>query len=613
MPQHADRTFLNDVYPDGLTWDSTLPRTDLVRLIDWACAEFADRPFMNFKGRQTTYRQAGEMIDAAAASLQDMGVQPGKKVGLHMANTPYFPIMFFAILKAGGTVVNLSPLDSQSEMEDKVKDSGAEIVVTLDLKSHYDKNHVMLKKGMLKNVVVCPLSEQLPLGASLMLPLLSRAAPVINLVLSLVGMVAPDRAKAIRATLDETAIARHYRHEDAVVSYTKMTFMLRQPAPVCHAPDDLAVLQYTGGTTGVPKGAMLSHFNLMANVHQIEHFFRATPAAPADARTLSAGKERFLAALPFFHIFGLMSNMLNCVRFGGEMVIVANPRNIEDVLQTIHHTRPTIFPTVPRLLQAISERADLADYDLSSLRAVMTGGAALPLGVRDAFEKAVGRPGLVMQGYGMTETSPVLTSNPPYGDNRAETVGLPYPNTEIRIADPDQPDTLSKDGEIGEIQVRAPQVMRGYYNRPDETAAMFVDGWLRTGDLGFIDAQGYVHIVDRLKDLVLVNGFNVYPSRIESVVSQFPGIAECAVIGVKKGSVDESAKLFIRMLDPAAKPDEHALRQFMKAQMSAYEVPRYIEFWSDELPKTTIGKPDRKALEKREKERESPAVPAPKP
>lgn len=584
-PAYANSAMLQNVYPDGLTWDTHLPRINLLQLIDWAVKEYADREFCNFMGARLTYDEAADLINKAAKGLRNSGVRPGAKVGLHMINSPYYPIMFFAVLKAGGTVVNLSPLDVKDEIAHKLKDSGADMVVTMDLKTLYDKDKALLDEGLVKKLVVCPLADMLPFLKGIGFRILKRN----------------DIAGNIPFT------------DDNITSFAALTRndgLLRMPPP--SDPDDVAVLQYTGGTTGVPKGAMLTHFNLAANAQQVVQFFGSSPAMPPDSRTLKAGQESMLAALPFFHIFGLTVTMLSTIRIGGSMVILPDPRDVGAVMKAIDKDRPTIFPSVPRLLQAIAEHPKVGRYDMASLKAVITGGAALPPSVRESFERAVGCEGLVMQGYGLTEASPVVTSNPPHGENRTDSVGMPYPGTEIRIGDPENPDKTLAIGEVGEILIKGPQVMKGYHNRPDETAKTITpDGWLRTGDLGFLDAQGYIHIADRLKDLIIVNGFNVYPTKVEEAICKLPGVAECVVIGVNKGSLNESAKAFIRWHDNAEPLDADILRGRLKEYLSAYEMPRYIKHCKDELPKTAIGKPDRKALEAMEKAKAVPPPPKP--
>jgi len=363
----------------------------------------------------------------------------------------------------------------------------------------------------------------------------------------------------------------------------------------------------------VPKGAMLTHFNLVANCHQIEAFFGASPEKPSAPGLLRPGKERYLAAIPYFHVFGMMTAMLSSLKLGGHHILMPNPRDLKQVLQAIDKKKPTMFPAVPRLLQALSEHPDAGKYKFSSLLAVISGGAALPPAVKKSFEDATGQKDVIKQGYGLTETSPAVTSNPAYGANKPDSVGMAYPRTEIKIAHPDNPDQVMKIGEIGEILIRGPQVMKGYYNKPEETAAVITkDGWLMTGDLGYLDNDMYLHIVDRKKRMIIVNGYKVYPNQVEKAISEHPDVAECVVIGINDDRSGEAGKAFIRFKQGHNPVSEADLRAFLDGKINRIEMPKTMEFVTEELPKTAVGKPDWKKLQDQERAKTTSAAPTPK-
>lgn len=568
----ADGKALKHVYPVGTRWDIEIPRIDLVRFMDETFARYSENPCIDFLGKKFSYREVSSLINQAAAGLQALGVTHGTKVGLCMPNSPYYPVMFFAALKAGAIVVNFCPMLTETELREQAEDSGTRIMVTIDLKDIYAKSRNLLDAGVFEHLVACRMEESLPFF----------------------------KAQAYRF-LKHHQIARETGDNPSVIAFRDLIAETHAWTPVNLDPSDVAVLQYTGGTTGVPKGAMLTHQNLVANACQIEEFFRASSDKPDAAAFLRPGKERVLASIPYFHIFGMTVAMITSMRFGGELLILPDPRNIKDTLKTIADRKPTLFPAVPRLLQAISEHPSVKSGDLSWLDTVISGGAALPNNVQDTFEETAGKSGVIKQGYGLTETSPVATSNPPCGTNKAGSVGLPLPGTQIKITDPENPDRILKIGEVGEICIGGPQVMKGYYNQDKETACVLYDGWLHTGDIGYLDEDYYLYIVDRKKRLILVNGFSVFPTQIEQAIARHPSVAECIVISVPDSRSGEAAKAFIRLKGAMPKPSAEDMLSFLSEYLSRIELPKHIEFVTAEIPKTAVGKPDWKGLQDRER------------
>lgn len=533
----------------------------IVEMFDRSVEAYSHRPCLDFLGRQMTYAEVATQVDKAAAGFQQLGVTKGTRVGLCLPNTPYYVICYFALLKVGGVVVNINPLYVERELEHLINDSGAEIVVTLDLKQIYPKVAACLDSTPLKRIVVCAMEDVLP--------------PVKSLLFSVLK----------RSELSE--FPRDPRH----LSYTRLTNTDGKYKPVSIEPKaDLAVLQYTGGTTGIPKGAMLSHGNLAANTNQICNWMPEP----------NFGHERVLGVLPFFHVFAMTVVMNTGLALGAELILL--PRfNLDQVLKTIHKRRPTCFPGVPTIYAAIMGAKDLKKFDLSSLKYCISGGAPLPVEVKHEFEGKTGCT--LVEGYGLSEASPVLTCNPCTGENKPGSIGVAVGDTEIQIRNPEDPTQVMPQGEKGEVCGFGPQVMMGYWNRPEETDNVLVDGWLRTGDIGYMDEQGYIFIVDRLKDVILCSGFNVYPRVIEEALYLHPAVAEVTVIGVPDDYRGQAPKAFIRLAEGEEVTAED-LRAFLKDKISRIEMPKEIEF-REELPKTLIGKLSKKELVQEEAEKKS--------
>lgn len=570
----ADGNTLKDVYPLGTDWNVAIPEMNLSQFLDEAIARYANHPCIDFMGKKYNYRDLDSMIERAAAGLQKHGVKPGTKVGLYMPNTPYYPVMFFAVLRAGGTVVNFCPMHTAAELAVQARDSGTRMLVTLDLKDLFGKAATLQEDGLLDHIVTCRMEDALPFF----------------------------KAQAYRLVRGSQIARPEELEHEGLLWFKDLLNSGHRLERVDAAPDDIAVLQYTGGTSGTPKGAMLTHRNLVSNVCQILEYFKASGDKPSAESLLKPGKERVLATIPYFHVFGMTVTMITSLRLGGELLILPDPRNTQEALKTIHEKKPTLFPAVPRLLQSICENPKVKNFDLSKLETVISGGAALPHNLNDAFESVTHKSGLIKQGYGLTETAPVASSNPPYGKNKPESVGLPIPGTSIRIAHPDHPEQTLRIGEVGEILIKGPQIMAGYYNREQETAEVMHEGWLRTGDLGYLDEDYYLHIMDRKKRLILVNGFNVYPTQIEAALSKHPAVAESIVISVPDTRSGEAAKAFIRLKkNGQTLPTADDLRAFLSETLSRIELPKHIEFIDAEIPKTAVGKPDWRTLQEQER------------
>jgi len=520
-------------------------------MLDSSVRRFGSRNVLDFMGRTLTYAELGQSVDRAARGLQDLGVVKGTRVALCLPNTPYYPILFFAILKAGGIVVNVNPLYVERELAHLLEDSGATIIATCDITEIHARVLKVAGQMGVKHVITCPIAGALPTLKSIAYRIFKRAE------------IAHAPGDARHCTFDSLLKAKG------------------APVPVAVSPNDVAVLQYTGGTTGEPKAAMLSHANLVAN---------------ADAMVVFVGGEqphqdRVLGALPLFHVFALTTVLTYSIRTGAEMILL--PRfELQQLLKTIARTKPSYFPAVPTIYAAITTAADTQAIDLSSIHACISGGAPLPAEVRTAFEAATGAK--LVEGYGLSEASPIITCNPIGGINKPGSAGLPFPGTTIEIRDRGDPTRLLPIGENGEICARGPQITQGYWHKPAATADLFVDGALRTGDVGHLDADGYLFIVDRIKDLILCGGYNVYPRVIEEALYEHPAVLEAVVIGVPDTYRGQAPKAFVVLAEGAvATPLE--LRDFLRDKISKIELPREVEI-RDTLPKTLIGKLSKKEL-----------------
>jgi long-chain acyl-CoA synthetase len=518
-----------------------------------------DRTCTNFLGKRLTYADVGRLVDRTAAGLQKLGVKRGTRVGLFMPNCPTFIIYYYATLKAGGTVVNYNPLYTLDELRFQVADSDTELMVTLDLRVLFDKVEGLMAAGALKRAIVASFPALLPAAKSVLFRLF--------------------RGKELAQPTQSSVSARIVLDADVPTEASSLK------PPAIDPEEDVAVLQYTGGTTGTPKGAMLTHANISINCQQ----------GAAWATNLKEGQERTLAALPFFHVFAMTTVMNFALQEGAEIVIM--PRFVlDDAMKLIDKTKPTVMPGVPTMFIAMLNHPKLASFDLSSLKYCVSGGAALPVEVKEKFERLTGCK--VVEGYGLSEASPSVTCNPVEGPVKAGSIGQPLPGTIVSLRDLADPTKEVPLGEKGEICVNGPQVMKGYWKRPEETASQFVGDFLRTGDVGIMDAEGFIFIVDRIKDLIICSGYNVYPRRVEEAIYEHPAVEEVTVIGIKDEYRGEAPKAFIK-LKAGMTASEADILKHLESKLSKIEMPKEIEFRA-ELPKTMIGKLSKKELKAEE-------------
>lgn len=557
-------------YPPGVRWDIEIPDRPLYAILDDAVAAHGPRVAVDFLGKTITYTELGQLVDRAAAGFRRLGVVHGTRVGLFLPNAPHFVIAFFGVLKAGGIVVNMSPLDAAQELHHKATDSDAEIVVTLGLNALYPQMAKLLGTTSVQRIVVGTLQEMLPFPKNLLFPLIKRG--------DIARVPRDDHHTTFAVLLDNDGSG--------------------QAAPVTDPADEVAVLQYTGGTTGLPKAAMLTHRNLYA-AHSIYREF-----CDGDEPTLGLGDDVFLAVLPLFHIFALQVNMLMGLSVGGRLIL--HPRfEIEAVLKDIDAKDPTVFPGVPAMYQAILNHPRSGRYDLSSLRLCISGGAPLPLETLERFQARTGTR--ITEGWGMTETSPAGTGNSQRSRYKEGSCGMPQPRIEIRVYDLETCTRVLPTGEKGEICIKGPNVMKGYWGKPEATAAAFnADGFFRTGDSGYIDEDGYVFLVDRIKDMLLVSGFNVYPRNIEEAIYQHPDVEEVIVIGIDDPKRGQAPKAFIKLRPDAPTLTLETLQEFLGDRIGRHEMVRALELRS-QLPKTPVGKLSKKELYAEEKAKQGQA------
>jgi long-chain acyl-CoA synthetase len=506
-------------------------------------------------GGTLTYRELNSYADRFAAALVNLGVKPGDRVAVMLPNSPQFVIAFYGALKAGAIVVNINPTYTARELQHQLTDAGAETIILLNL--FYKRLEEARGQTPIKNTIVTHIFDLLPFPSK---QLVHRA----------------QQKEADWVTVQPSA---------SIHLFEKLLANAPAQSPrIAVKPDDVALFQYTGGTTGLPKAAMLTHRNLVTNTLQVTSFL---PSA-------EPGKEKVMAAIPFFHVYGMTVAMNFAIYIGGEIVIVPNPRPIDHVMHVIDKERTTIFPGVPAMYIGIINHPAVNQTNLRSIKACISGSAPLPMEVQEKFGELTG--GRLVEGYGLTETAPVTHCNPVYGERRAGSIGLPLPDVEARIVHPDTGLTVPwGSDEVGELLVRGPNVMKGYWNRTEETAATIdEDGWLHTGDIARMDEDGYFYIVDRKKDMIIASGYKVLPREVEEVLFAHPQILEAAVAGVPDSYRGETVKAFI-VPKPGTTPTAEEIVAFCRERLAPYKVPRQIEF-RQELPKTQIGKVLRRVL-----------------
>jgi long-chain acyl-CoA synthetase len=541
-------------YPPGVPAEVKIDRyRSIPQLLEESVAKYRQRPAYRCMGKTLTFDDVDKMSAQFGAWLQSKGLAKGARVAVMMPNVLQYPIAVFGILRAGMTVVNVNPLYTPRELEHQLKDSGAEAIVILE--NFATTLQQVIARTQVKHVVLAALGDLLGLKGLL-----------VNLVVRKVKKMVPP-----------FELPGAVRFNDVLAAGAGMTLR-----PVDVGPEDIAFLQYTGGTTGVSKGAMLTHRNILANIAQVQAWFGPV--------TDENNPHIMVAPLPLYHIYALTCNCLYMMADGGCCLLIPNPRDIPGFIKELASNRFTAISGLNTLYNALLNHPDFGKIDFSHLRLATAGGMAMQTAVAKRWQEATGVP--ILEGYGLTETSPVATTNPVNITEHTGTIGLPLPSTIITIRDDDGNELPV--GQVGEICIAGPQVMKGYWNRPEETAKVMTrDGAFRTGDIGVMDERGFIKIVDRKKDMILVSGFNVYPNEIEDVVASCPGVLECAVIGVPDEKSGEVPKVFVVKKDPAL--TEQQVLEHCRKNLTAYKVPRYVEFRT-ELPKTPVGKILRRAL-----------------
>jgi long-chain acyl-CoA synthetase len=549
-------------YPAEVSPSLDYPDINVTQFLLDAAEAYPDKIAIHFMGKNVTYRKLKEDALSLAAGLVRLGIGKGDRVAIMLPNCPQAVTAFYGVLLAGAVVVQTNPLYVERELQEQLKDSGARAIITLDLlypRLSRARGQQPLEGPLseLLHVIVTSIKDGLPFPLNLLYPIKQRKEGI--------RLKVPYGTEGVRSYRELISSGRRLELEQL---------------PELGTGDELAALQYTGGTTGTPKGVMLTHANMVANTLQISAWcYKQTP-----------GEEIYLAALPLFHVFGLTVLMNMSVRSGGKMVLL--PRFEPDkVLEAIQKQRPTIFPGAPTMYVALINRKDADQFDLSSINVCISGSAALPLEIQDSFELLTG--GRLIEGYGLTEASPVTHANPIWGRRKIGTIGLPLPDTEAAIMNPVTGERLPP-GQLGELVIKGPQVMKGYWGRPAESEGVFSDGWLRTGDYASMDEEGYFAIKDRLKDVIIAGGYNIYPREVEEVLFEHPAVKEAAVAGMKDQYRGESVKAFIVLKDGwQVSPSQ--LDRWCRDRLAAYKVPhRYI--FKESLPKTMIGKVLRRKL-----------------
>ena len=546
---YTDKPWL-DHYDDGVPKEIEVPDYPLHEFLRKSAVSFPEQTAMIFRGTRINYRQLDELTDVLANALAASGFRKGDRAVIYMPNIPQFVISYFGIMKAGGIVIATNPLYSERELEHQLADCGAETVFVMSL--FYDRLKNVQKRGAtnVKRVIVTNVKEYFP--------------PHLKLLF----------------TLAKEKKDGHRIQKDAEDVWFQDFLAAGRQAPAAKVEvggDDLALLQYTGGTTGVAKGAIGLHRSLVANTLMLK----------AWLPDLEAGNEVVLTALPLYHSYGMNTTMNLAVALAGTMVMIVNPRDLKDLLNSINKYRPSLFPGLPALYIAINNHPDViaGKYDLSSIRACISGSAPLLLDTKQRFEDLTG--GKLVEGYGLTEAHVATHANPVHGPNKTG-IGLPLPGIEAKIVDPDDGEREVPVGELGELVIKGPCIMTGYWQMPTETANTLRDGWLYTGDVVRMDDEGYFYIEDRKKDMIIASGFNIYPREVEEVLAEHPEILEVAVAGVPDQKRGETVKAWV-VKKPASTLTEQELIEWSKERLAKYKYPRYIEF-RDQLPRTTVGK-----------------------
>ncbi len=555
-------------YDKGVPYTIDYPQKPLFHFLEQTAEKYPDRACTIFKGAVISYKEMNEQSDRLAAALADLGVKKGDRVGIFMPNTPQFVMAYFGILKAGGVVVATNPLYTPAEIEHQANDAGIEVMFVMT--NFYKTIKAAQPKTRIKKLIVTNLKETLP--------------PVLSLLFTL----AKEKKGGFR--IEGGLGQNEYWMKDLLAKYKPSD---RPKLDIFHT--DTALFQYSGGTTGVSKGAVATHFNVVADTLMIKSWMV----------NLNEGNEITLMAIPLFHVYGMVAGLTFSMVSGASMVMIPNARDLKDVLENIDKYHPTIFPGVPTLYNAINNHPDVkaGKYDLSSVKACISGSAPLLRETKEKFEALSG--GKVFEGFGLSEAPTATHCNPLLGENRTGSIGLPLPDVDCKIISLDDGETELPVGEIGELVINGPQVMKGYHNMPTETTntlRTLSDGkiWLFTGDIAQMDEDGYFYIVDRKKELIKPGGFQVWPREVEEVLAAHPKVLECGVAGIPDPYRGETVKAWI-VLKPGETATEEELKAFCKEKLAAYKVPTHYEFRT-ELPKTIVGKILRRELVRQHKE-----------
>jgi len=553
----TDRPWLGS-YPQGVPADidpSQYP--SLVALMEESFTKYADRTAYSFMGKDVSYGETDKLSRAFAAYLQGLALAKGDRVAVMMPNCPQYPIAVAAILRAGLILVNVNPLYTPRELEHQLKDSGAKAIIIME--NFGTTLQQCIAATPIKHIVLAAMGDRLGF---------------------LKGALVNYVVRNVKKLVPQFSLPGAVRFNDALDQGASRTLQV----PVI-GPDDVAVLQYTGGTTGVSKGAVLLHRNVIANVLQSEAWNE-----PAMAQVPAGEQPTGVCALPLYHIFAFTVGMMLSMRTGGKLILIPNPRDLAGVLKELSKHTIHTFPAVNTLFNGLANHPDFNTVNWKNLKVSVGGGMAVQAAVAKLWLEKTGCP--ICEGYGLSETSPSATCNPTDSKAYTGTIGLPLPSTSLKLLDDEGREVPP--GQPGEIAIKGPQVMAGYWQRPDETAkVMTADGYFKTGDIGMVDERGYFKVVDRKKDMILVSGFNVYPNEVEDVVAQIPGVLECAAVGIVDEKTGEAVKLVIVKKDPSL--TEAQVREYCKANLTGYKQPRIVEFRTD-MPKTPVGKILRREL-----------------
>jgi long-chain acyl-CoA synthetase len=536
-------------YDDGVRAKIDYPEIPLYKILEDSATKHPQKVALDFIGKSLTYKELDEMSDRVAAFLLSNGVKKSRII-IGMPNTPHYVATYFGILKTGSTVVQCNPLYTERELRHIAENSEAELMFAYEVM--YPKLKSLIDDGTLKKVIICKIEDYLKFP--------------LNKLYAL---------KKEKVKIDSRPELLYWKDV--------MGFAPSKERVQIEPKEDVAVFQYTGGTTGLPKAVMLTHYNLIANAYQVVEW--VPDISPEDV---------FLGALPYFHSYGMTTSMTAPILAASKIVLIPDPRDLKRILGSIDKHKVTIFCGVPTMYNAILNYPEVNKYNLRSIKACISGAAPLPVEVKRKFEEITG--GKLVEGYGLSETSPVTHGNPFYGLNKEGSIGIPFPDT-ISVVVDDEGKILSI-GEVGEIAIKGPQVMKGYYKMEEETKATLVNGWLLSGDIGKMDEDGYFYIVDRKKDMIIAGGYNIYPREVEEVLYEHPAVLEAAVIGVPDPKRGETVKAFVVLKEGYSVTAEE-IEKFCREHLAAYKVPRMIEF-RKELPKTNVGKVLRRILKEEE-------------